>query len=171
MRIDVGRAQSVHESLGIIFPRRARILNYRKSLRPALADDCLYLFADLRIGLIPADRLELAGFVFFQRIGEAVGRIGNIGVTVATCTERPLAIRMALIAYHFVKLAIDHIGSKAAFGRASVAQGVSGGGRPALSLLGLRLLPRSEAQELRPGKRRRHTCASGQKTSPRNSVF
>ena len=172
VRVHVRRAQRVHEALRVVLARRTRILHHGKRLRPLVGDDGLHLLGNLAVGLIPRDGLECALVVLLERIGEAVLRIGDLGIAVATGAELALGVRMVLVADKLRQAPVDDVRRETAFARAGVAQRMDGLGFSPLSpVISVRLLPSVEAHIAGRRRERDRSGAASQEAPPGYSVF
>ena len=124
VRIHVGAAERVHEALRVVLARRARILHHGKRLGAVLRDDIVHLLADLAERLIPSYYFEFAVFVLLHRVGESIGRIGDLGIAVPARAQLALSVRMGLIPNELRELAVYDVGVITALARAGIAQRV-----------------------------------------------
>ena len=121
MRVHVGRPKRVHEALGVVFARGARILDDGERFGPVRRNDLLDFLADLGEGVVPAYRLKLARFGAAHRTREPFVGIRHLRKAVAASADVPLRVGMHVAAAKRPEPASHRRGNEPAFARAAVA--------------------------------------------------
>ena len=70
----------------------------------------VHLLADLAERLIPSYYFEFAVFVLLHRVGEPIGRIGDLGIAVPARAQLALRVRMGLVPNELRELAVYDVG-------------------------------------------------------------
>ena len=122
MRVHVGRAERMHEALGVLLARRTRVLDDAERLGAVLRDDVLHALADFSEGGVPVDGLERAVVLAAQRLRHALVGVCHLGQAVAAPADVALRVGVHVAAAKRPQLAVHRGGHQAALAGTAVAQ-------------------------------------------------